>query len=549
MAVWCYGPGVAIEYRLLGSLEALEEGRSLTLGASRQRAVLAWLLLHANEVVPVSRLIDELWREDPPETAANILQGYVSDLRKVLGRQAIETIGHGYLIRADAFRIDLRRFEALADEGIEALDDDRPREAAEILRRGLDLWYGPALADLLDEPLAAVAVPRLEELRLTALEKRIDADLACGRHAQVVAELASLVEEHPLRERFRAQLMLALYRSGRQGDALASYQAGRSILGEELGIDPGPELQSLEQAILEQDRSLDLVDGDEEGLRDLEASRRVVLAVAAGASDPSSVLDLGEALVRKPVFELIVAGLVADSAELASRTTMLNERAGELAQRGVVARAAAFVSDRPGEDVVRLASDRDVVLVLIQAPAILLDKGMPDPDLAHVLAEAPCDVAFVVARDHSSAGPIVVPFGGMDHDWAAIELGAWVARARGVPLQIVGTVGSLESGKRDASRLLFHASVAVQRAVGIPTEPLLADPGVEGMLSASERGGALVVGLSERWHREGLGPVRLALARDASAPVLFVRSGLRPGGLAPRETLTHFTWSVGPIVA
>jgi DNA-binding SARP family transcriptional activator len=540
---------VAIEYRLLGSLEALEEGRSLTLGASRQRAVLAWLLLHANEVVPVGRLIDELWREDPPETAANILQGYVSDLRKVLGREAIETVGYGYLIRADAFSIDLRRFEALADEGIEALDDDRPREAAEILRRGLDLWYGPALADLLDEPLAAVAVRRLEELRLTALEKRIDADLACSRHGQVVAELASLVEEHPLRERFRAQLMLALYRSGRQADALASYQAGRSILAEELGIDPGPALQSLEQGILEQDRSLDLVDGDEEGLRDLEASRRVVLAVAAGASDPSSVLDLGEALVRKPVFELIVAGLVADSAELASRTSMLNERAGELAQRGVVARAAAFVSDRPGEDVVRLASDRDVVLVLIQAPATLLDKGMPDPDLAHVLAETPCDVAFVVDRDHSSGGPIVVPFGGMDHDWAAIELGAWVARARGVPLQIVGAVGSLESGKRDASRLLFHASVAVQRAVGIPTEPLLADPGVEGMLSASERAGALVVGLSERWQREGLGPVRLALARDASAPVLFVRSGLRPGGLAPRETLTHFTWSVGPIVA
>lgn len=525
------------------------DGRRLTLGASRQRAVLAWLLLHANEVVPVSRLIDELWRDDPPETATNILQGYVSDLRKVLGREAIETVGHGYVIHTDPSEIDLRRFESLTDEGIEALDDERPAEAAEILRRGLGLWRGPALADLSDEPLASVAVGRLEELRLTALEKRIDADLAGGRHAEVVAELASLVADHPLRERFRAQHMLALYRSGRQAEALASYQAARSILADELGIDPGPALQSLEQAILEQDRSLDLVDGDEEALRDLEESRRVVLAVAAGASDPSSVLDLGEALVRKPVLELIVAGLVSDSAELASRATMLNERTGELAHRGVVARAAAFVSDRPGEDVVRLAADRDVVLVLIEAPTILLNKGMPDPDLALVLAEAPCDVAFVVARDHPSGGPVVVPFGGVDHDWAAIELGAWVARAWGVPLQIVGTQGSLESGKRDASRLLFHASLAVQRAVGIPAEPLLADPGVEGMLSASEQAGALVVGLSERWQREGLGPVRLALARDASAPVLFVRSGLRPGGLAPRETLTHFTWSVGPIVA
>jgi hypothetical protein len=142
---------------------------------------------------------------------------------------------------------------------------------------------------------------------------------------------------------------------------------------------------------------------------------------------------------------------------------------------------------------------------------------------------------------------VIVPFGGADHDWAAIELGAWLARARGVPLQLVGAAAVPDAGKRDASRLLFHASVAVQRAVGVSAEPVLADPGVDGMLAASERAGFLVVGLSERWQREGLGPVRLALARDAVPPALFVRCGLRPGGLAPRETLTRFTWSVGPI--
>lgn len=546
--VWCYGPAVAIEYRLLGSLEALERGRPLALGAPRQRAVLAWLLLHANEVVLVSRLIDQLWREEPPETAANILQGYVSDLRKVLGRGSIETVGHGYVLRADVSAIDLHRFEALSDEGIEALEDDRPREAAEILRRGLDLWHGPALADLLDEPLAAAAVNRLEELRLTALEKRVDADLASGRHAEVVAELASLVDEYPLRERFRAQLMLALYRSGRQADALASYRTARAILTEELGIDPGAELQSMEQAILTQDRSLDLVEEVGQRARQVARSRRVVLAVTTGASDPSSLLDLSEALVHKPVFELIVAGLVSDRAELAPRTALLNERARELAHRGVIARAAAFVSAQLGEDIVRLASDRDVVLALLEAPAILLDKGIPDPDLALVLSGAPCDVAFMVARGGSPDGPVVVPFGGVDHDWAAIELGAWVAKARGVALQLVGAAATADAGKRDASRLLFHASLAVQRAVGISAEPLLADAGVEGMLSASKGAGVLVVGLSERWQREGLGPVRLALARNAVPPALFVRSGLRPGGLAPKETLTRFTWSVGPIV-
>ena len=426
--VWCYGPAVAIEYRLLGSLEALERGRPLALGAPRQRAVLAWLLLHANEVVLVSRLIDQLWREEPPETAANILQGYVSDLRKVLGRGSIETVGHGYVLRADVSAIDLHRFEALSDEGIEALEDDRPREAAEILRRGLDLWHGPALADLLDEPLAAAAVNRLEELRLTALEKRVDADLASGRHAEVVAELASLVDEYPLRERFRAQLMLALYAWDVEADALASYRAARAILTEEsFGIDPGAELQSMEQAILTQDRSLDLVEEVGQRARQVARSRRVVLAVTTGASDPSSLLNLSEALVHKPVFELIVAGLVSDRAELAPQTALLNERARELAHRGVIARAAAFVSAQLGEDIVRLASDRDVVLALLEAPATLLDKGIPDPDLALVLSEAPCDVAFTVARGGSPDGPVVVPFGGVDHDWAAIELGAWVA--------------------------------------------------------------------------------------------------------------------------
>ena len=249
---------MAIEFRVLGSLDALDNGRPLALGGPRQRAVLALMLLRANEVVPASRLIDDIWGEESPETAGNLLQGYVSDLRRVLGREAIATRGHGYAIYVAPDDLDLRRFERLADAGVEALDDWRPREAAEILRQALSLWRGPALGDLVDQGFVSAAVSRLEELRLGVLEKRIDADLASGRHADVVAELTVLVAEYPLREWFRGQQILALYRCGRQADALESYQAARRLLAQELGIDPSPGLQRLEQAILEQDPSLDL---------------------------------------------------------------------------------------------------------------------------------------------------------------------------------------------------------------------------------------------------------------------------------------------------
>ncbi len=539
---------MAIEYRVLGSLEAFDNGRQLSLGGPRQRAVLALLLLHANEVVPVSRLIDEVWGEEPPETAPNILQGYVSDLRRVLGRDTIETRGRGYVIRVGLGDIDLHRFEQLADQGIEALDDDRPREAAEILREGLDLWRGPALADLLDESFASLAVGRLEELRLAVLEKRIDADLACGRHVEVVAELAALVAEHPLREWFRAQHMLALYRRGRQAEALDSYRSARRILADELGIDPSPALRSLEKAILSQDRSLDFGEAAQDGLLERPAPQRVVLITALGRSPCTTLFDLGEALVRQPSYELIVVGLISDEAELAPETTRLHARRAALAEKGIVARAGAFTSKRPGEDVVQLVSEQDVVLTLLDAPPSLLQEGIPDSDLSVVLARAPCDVALLVAKQTAADGPVVVPFGGADHDWAAVELGAWLARARSTPLRLAGAAAIPEMGKRDASRLLLHASLAVQRAVGVAAEPLLTSPGGLGMLTASMDASLLVVGLSDRWHREGLGSARLALARDAKPPTILVRRGLRPGGLAPREHLTRFTWSVGPAV-
>jgi DNA-binding SARP family transcriptional activator len=219
--------------------------------------------MHANEVVPTDRLIDELWGDSPPESAANMLQGYISHLRKALepgrGRGEHELLVSrppGYVLQIRKDQLDAERFERLILEGRQSLADGDAAAAEERFRAALALWRGPALADLAYEPFARADVDRLEELRLTALEDRIDADLRLGRHDFLVGELRELVDRHPLRERLRAQLMAALYRGGRQADALEVYRNGRRELLDELGIEPGPALRNLEQSILRQDPAL-----------------------------------------------------------------------------------------------------------------------------------------------------------------------------------------------------------------------------------------------------------------------------------------------------
>jgi YVTN family beta-propeller protein len=246
-----------MEFRLLGQLEVWSEGRRLQLGTGRQRALLALLLLHANEVVATDRLIDLLWAGSPPTTASKVLQNLVSQLRRAIGDGAdgaqLVTQAPGYVLRVDRDAIDARRFERLVEEGRRALSAGATAEAAERLREALVLWRGPPLNEFTYEPFAKSEVDRLDELRLRALEDRIEADLALGRQHEVLAELEALLGEHPLRERLRAQLMLALYRSGRQAEALQVYQDGRRLLAEELGLEPGPALRELEQAILTHD--------------------------------------------------------------------------------------------------------------------------------------------------------------------------------------------------------------------------------------------------------------------------------------------------------
>jgi YVTN family beta-propeller protein len=243
-----------MDFRILGPLEVEDEGRLLKLGGAKQRALLALLLLRANEVVSRDRLIDELWGGSPPETASTALQVYVSQLRKALGADRVETRRPGYRLKVGSGELDLDRFEAL----VETARGQDPREAESGLREALGLWRGTPLADV-DDALARPERARLEEQRLTVLERRIEAELALGHGSELVAELERLLVEHPLRERLRGQLMIALYRSGRQADALEVYRRGRLLLSEELGLEPDESLQRLEKAILRHDPSLNAV--------------------------------------------------------------------------------------------------------------------------------------------------------------------------------------------------------------------------------------------------------------------------------------------------
>ena len=528
-----------MEFRLLGPLEVVEHDRLLALGGVKQRSLLAILLLHANEVVSADRLIDELWGQTPPSTAAKSVQVYVSKLRKELGVEGrLATQAPGYVLRVDPSELDLARFEQLLAEAGRA----DPGSAAQKLRRALALWRGPALADLAYEPFAQSEIARLEELRWVALEQRIDADLAGGHTAELIGELEALIAEHPLREHLRYQLMLALYRSARQAEALDAYREARRELADELALEPSEELKGLEQAILRHDPAL-AAPKEASGpslARQAPAPDRSLLVVPRTLDGMEALLRLAGPLGASPPARELILARVVETAELAAATTALAERRAELIAEGLAARTAAFSSPAPGDDVVRLASQESVDLLLMDA-----GRSPLSGEAGTVLAQAPCDVAMLVEAGGSlRAGPVVVPFGAAWHDWAALELGAWVARATGAPLRLIGATSDRGEDGRNASRLLADASLIVQRSAGVVAEPLLASPGRQGVMALAEGAGLLVVGLSERWREEGLGRARTELVEAPPAPTLLVRRGPRPGGLAPAETRTRFGWSL-----
>ncbi|MHB1242328.1 MAG: BTAD domain-containing putative transcriptional regulator [Gaiellaceae bacterium] len=319
-------------FRLLGPLEIRVGDRPVRLGGVRQRSLLALLLLRPNEVVSRDRLIEELWHDHAPESAANALAALVARLRRVLPPDTLVTRSGGYEAQVELEAIDLFRFERLHEEGRRALAAGEPAAAAEQLRAALSLWRGPPLADLAYEPFAGPVLLRLEELRLAVLELRVDSDLAIGRHGELVGELQSLVLEHPLRERFRAQLMLALYASGRQAEALEAYRDAHAFLTGELGVDPSPALQELHQAILRHDESIQPREGAasetggppraDDAAPSWERHPVTVLAAAAGGSSSDARLApdearalLGECVTMMRVAVEELGGTVVDSVD------------------------------------------------------------------------------------------------------------------------------------------------------------------------------------------------------------------------------------------
>jgi DNA-binding SARP family transcriptional activator len=271
-----------VEFRILGPVEVLDEGQPVALPAGKPLTLLRILLLDRNRVVSAETLVDELWGDEPSDSAMKALQGYVSQLRKAIGAERLVTKAPGYSLRIEEGELDLERFEQLVREGRERLAAGDAKAAASELESALALWRGPA--------------PGLDERRLAALEDRIEADLALGRHAQLVAELETLVAQHPLRERPRGQLMLALYRSGRQADALEEYRRTRETLVDQLGIEPSEALQELQRAILRHDPELE--------------ARRARPSAAADSAPPRRRLAWAMALVAVALLTGAVLALV-----------------------------------------------------------------------------------------------------------------------------------------------------------------------------------------------------------------------------------------------
>ena len=318
-----YRADVLVEFGILGPLEARRDGAEVPLGGRTQRAVLALLLLEAGRVVSIDRIAEELYAGDTPVSAVTQVHRQVSELRRALDppdaeRSAIETRAPGYLVHVEPDAVDLRRFERLCARADEALESEDATGALAALDDALALWRGEALADLATEAFAQRPIARLEELRQHALERRVEALLALGRHADVVPELSELAAAQPLRERLRELLMLALYRSGRQVDALQVYRQTRAALVEAFGVEPGPALRDLEQAILSHDPELAAAGGPAHG-----QPGGAVLVAGRDLDAVRLLATLGAPLARRPGLELIAAALLDDESGLAAATAAL----------------------------------------------------------------------------------------------------------------------------------------------------------------------------------------------------------------------------------
>lgn len=541
--------GAGVRVRLLGPVDATRDGADVRIGAMKQRMLLAALALRIGETVSADVLIDVLWGERPPPTAAKALQVNVSQLRRLLEPKrdaggVIQTTPGGYRLVLGSDALDLAQFERQWESGRVALESDAVDDAVAALGDALSMWRGDALSDLRYEQAFEADAARLEEMRLAAREDLMEARLAAGAHDRLIAELERLVADHPLRERVRGQLMLALYRSGRQADALAAFRAAREALIEQLGIDPSPALVELERRILNQDEKLE-APRRRGGAAGTELAK-TLLVVSQSSSDIDGLLRVAVSLTGD-TDEIVLARMLTDlpgrdnSGRLRELTQRLAERRDTLQAQGVRARVAAFSSVHPAVDLAKLATHQDAALLLVEGSRELLDGRVALA--AELLDQTPCDLALSISRDETSSNGrgIFVPFGGSQDDWAALELGGRIAERLGAPLVLAGSERMGKEG--DASRLLATASLILQRLVKVAAEPLLIPPGADGVLDAAAGAELIVVGLSPRYRTEGLGETRQAIAKRADTPSLFVRRGSRPGILAPPSSLTRFRWS------
>ena len=530
-----------LTFGILGPLEVVGDRGQIQLGGPKQRATLAILLLGANRVVSVERLADELYAGAAPVTAVTQVQRQISELRKVLGAgSGIETRAPGYVLNISPDQLDLHRFERFTEEARQALARGVPESAAVLQRNALELWRGTPLADLEHEPFAQISIERLEEVRLAALEQRIDADLAVGRHRELVAELDELTAQHPFHEPFSTRLMLALYRSGRQADALDVFRRERKALVESFGIEPGRGLRTLERAILNHDPSLELDQGRAFPATPVAEPEGIVLVLPSSDAQLDPLLTVAEPLASHPGRALLIARLLPGERSLASTAAALSARRASLR---VEARTAVFTSHDPIDDAVRLATTYGVQLVLLDA--IGLDADTIPDKVASIVERSPADVGVLSGQgvDWDRGRGVFVPFAGGEHDWTALEVGASLAASRDLALWLVGTKADPRAGRRDASRLLAAASLAVQRAVGVDAVPVLVEHDPGALVDAVAGATVVLIGLSSRWRREGLGEMRRALVRGPR-PTLLVHAGPRPSALAPAGSRTRYTWTI-----
>jgi YVTN family beta-propeller protein len=435
-----------MEFKLLGPLEVWSDGRLLALGGTKQRALLAILLLHANEVVSRDLLIDELWGTKQPSRAPHTLETYVWRLRKTLHADRaheprIVTQSPGYLLRVEYGELDLHRFERLLEEGRRALTAKAPARAVAKLREALHLWRGRPLADLEFEDFARVEIDRLEELRLQALEERIEADLAHAQHEAVIPELETLVAQNPLRERLRGQLMLALYGSGRQAEALQVYRESRGYFIEELGLEPGPGLRAIESAILRQDDVLALAD-----------SRGVATVIPPSSMPPppaEPARDDGEAAAsrRRSLFVAAIVALLVFAAVAVPLALLGSNRA-----TGTVEGDALALVGRDG---------RVRGVVNLQAPPTRVAAGFGSLWAISSDAQAvtKIDPARQVVRDilHVGSGPTAIAVGS-GAVWVTNSLSGTVSRIDPGTSSVVQTI---PLGSRPAGVAVGDASVWV----------------------------------------------------------------------------------------